>query len=289
DENGVHEVDSFYEDDNLIVKGNNLLALHTLKEKYAGKVKLIYIDPPYNTGGDSFNYNDKFDHSTWLTFMKNRVEIAYELLSTTGSLWINIDDDEAHYLKVLCDSVFGRENFISNIIWQKKFSPQNDEKYFSDMHDHILMYAKSKEYFQVNLLPRTDEMNSRYKNPDNDPRGPWSSSDLTVKTYSAEYDYPITTPSGKIINPPKSRCWRTSKENFMKLVEENRVWFGENGDNVPRLKRFLSDVKQGITPVSIWSHTEVSHNQEARKEITSLLDDADFATPKPEKLLQRII
>src|SRR5699024_4980166 len=247
------------------------------------------IDPPYNTGGDSFNYNDKFDHSTWLTFMKNRVEIAYELLSTTGSLWINIDDDEAHYLKVLCDSVFGRENFISNIIWQKKFSPQNDAKYFSDMHDHILMYAKSKEYFQVNLLPRTDEMNSRYKNPDNDPRGPWSSSDLTVKTYSAEYDYPITTPSGKIINPQKSRCWRTSKENIMKLVEENRVWFRENEDNVPRLKRFLSDVKQGITTVSIWSHTEVSHNQEARKEITSLLDDADFATPKPEKLLQRII
>lgn len=157
------------------------------------------------------------------------------------------------------------------------------------MHDHILLYAKSKENFEVNPLPRTEEMNSRYRNPDNDPRGPWSSSDLTVKTYSKEYDYPITTPGGKIIHPPKSRCWRTSKENFNKLVEENRVWFGDDGNNVPRLKRFLKDVKQGITPVSIWSHQDVSHNQEARREITALLDDADFFTPKPEKLLQRIL
>lgn len=288
-EDGEEEVTEFSEDDNLILKGNNLLALHTLKDKYAGKVKLIYIDPPYNTGNDSFLYNDKFNHSTWLTFMKNRLEIAHELLSDDGSIWVNIDDDESHYLKVLCDEIFGRENFISNIIWQKKFSPQNDARYFSDMHDHILLYSKSREDFVVNLLPRTDEMNSRYKNPDNDPRGPWSSSDLTVKTYSSEYDYPITTPGGKVINPPKSRCWRTSKENFKKLVDENRVWFGDDGNNVPRLKRFLKDVKQGITPVSIWSHTEVSHNQEARKEITALLDDADFSTPKPEKLLQRII
>lgn len=289
DENGVREIDRFDENDNLIIKGNNLLALHTIKERYAGKVKLIYIDPPYNTGNDSFKYNDQFNHSTWLTFMKSRLEIARELLSMDGSLWINIDDDEAHYLKVLCDEIFGRNNFISNVIWQKKFSPQNDAKYFSDMHDHILVYAKDKELFKINLLPRTSEMNKRYKNPDNDPRGPWTSSDLTVKTYSKEYDYPIKTPSGKIIYPPKSRCWRTSKENFEKLVKENRVWFGEDGDNVPRLKRFLKDVKQGITPVSIWLHTEVSHNQEARKEITSLLDEADFATPKPEKLIQRIV
>lgn len=289
DENGVHEVDGFNEDDNLIMKGNNLLALHTLKKKYMGKIKMIYIDPPYNTGGDSFLYNDQFNHSTWLTFIKNRLEIAHDLLSDDGCIWINIDDDESHYLKVLCDSIFGRENFISNIIWQKKFSPQNDARYFSDMHDHILLYAKSKENFEVNPLPRTEEMNSRYRNPDNDPRGPWSSSDLTVKTYSKEYDYPITTPGGKIIHPPKSRCWRTSKENFNKLVEENRVWFGDDGNNVPRLKRFLKDVKQGITPVSIWSHQDVSHNQEARREITALLDDADFFTPKPEKLLQRIL
>ncbi|MDL5041864.1 site-specific DNA-methyltransferase [Heyndrickxia coagulans] len=289
DENGVHEIDLFDENDNLIIKGNNLLALHTIKERYAGKVKLIYIDPPYNTGNDSFKYNDRFNHSTWLTFMKNRIEIAKELLSINGSLWINIDDDEAHYLKVLCDEIFGRDNFISNVIWQKKFSPQNDAKYFSDMHDHILVFAKSKKDFKVNLLPRSEEMNKRYNNPDNDPRGPWTSSDLTVKTYSPEYDYPIKTPSGKIIYPPKSRCWRTSKEKFEQLVRENRVWFGEDGSNVPRLKRFLKDVKQGITPVSVWLHSEVSHNQEARREITSLLEEADFATPKPEKLIQRII
>src|SRR5699024_1114332 len=162
DENGVHELDNFSEDDNLIIKGNNLLALHTLKEKYAGKVKLIYIDPPYNTGGDSFLYNDRFNHSTWLTFIKNRLEIAYDLLSIDGSIWINIDDDEQAYLKVLCDNIFGRENFVNNIIWEKKFSPQNDARYFSDMHDHILLYSKSRDDFSVNLLPRTDEMNSRY-------------------------------------------------------------------------------------------------------------------------------
>lgn len=288
---GVEDVTEFDYDDNLILKGNNLLALHSLKDKYAGKVKLIYIDPPYNTGNDSFQYNDNFNHSTWLTFMNNRLEVAKDLLSDTGSIWINIDDDEAHYLKIMLDGIFGRENFIANIVWQKKFSPQNDAIFFSDMHDHIFLYSKDKESFEMNLLPRTDKMNSRYKNPDNDIRGPWSSSDLTVRTYNKEYDYPIETPSGKIINPPKSRCWRTSEENMQKLINDNRVWFGENGDNVPRLKRFLSDVKQGLTPGTIWGHEEVSHNQEARKEITNLLSDSDFdfSTPKPEKLIQRII
>jgi adenine-specific DNA-methyltransferase len=275
--------------DNLIIKSNNLLALHTLKEEFAGKVKLIYIDPPYNTGKDGFNYNDSFNHSTWLTFIKNRLEVARQLLSKDGSIWINIDDREAHYLKVLADDVFGRDNFVANVIWQKKFAPQNDARYFSDNHDHILVFAKNKEFFNINFLERNEKAKERYKNPDNDPRGPWSSSDLTVKTYSEAYDYPITTPSGKIINPPKSRCWRTSKENFQKLIEDNRVWFGEDGGNVPRLKRFLSDVKEGVTPMTIWTHQEVSHNQDARKEITAILNESDFATPKPEKLLERII
>lgn len=291
DVNGEHKVETFSEEDNLIIKGNNLLALHSLKERFAGKVKCIYIDPPYNTGGDSFKYNDRFNHSTWLTFMKNRLEVAKELLSDDGSIWLNIDDDESHYLKVLCDELFGRENFIGNIIWEKKFSPQNDATFFSDMHDHILVYCKNIDKFKINLLARTEKMNERYKNPDNDPRGPWSSSDLTVRTYSKEYDYPIETPSGKIINPPKGRCWRTSKENLSKLISQNRIWFGESGDNVPRLKRFLTDVKQGLTPGTIWKHQEVSHNQEARKEISRLFEDTeyDFSTPKPEKLLQRII
>ncbi|MFQ3576217.1 MAG: site-specific DNA-methyltransferase [Cytophagales bacterium] len=275
--------------DNLIIKGNNLLALHTLKEEFAGKVKLIYIDPPYNTGKDGFNYNDSFNHSTWLTFIKNRLEVAKQLLSKDGSIWVNLDDREAHYYKVLADDVFGRDNFIANVIWQKKFAPQNDARYFSDNHDHILVFGKNKESFKINFLERIEKAKERYKNPDNDPRGPWSSSDMTVKTYSEAYDYPITTPSGKVINPPKSRCWRTSKENFQKLIEENRVWFGEDGGNVPRLKRFLSEVKDGVTPMTIWTHQEVSHNQDARKEITAILDESDFATPKPEKLLERII
>ncbi|MGH0601015.1 DNA methyltransferase [Bacillus mycoides] len=288
DEKGETIPQEFLETDNLILKGNNLIALHTLRVKYAGKVKLIYIDPPYNTGKDSFGYNDRFNHSTWLTFMKNRLEAAKELLSEDGSIWINIDDDEAHYLKVLADEILGRNNFVANIIWQKKYSPQNDAKYFSDMHDHILVFAKNKESFKVNLLPRTEEMNKRYKNLDNDPRGPWKSGDFLVKTYSAEYDYPITTPSGRIVNPPKGRCWRTSKQRFEELVKDNRIWFGGDGNNVPSMKRFLSDVKQGITPLTIWSYSEVSHNQDARNEILGLNID-EFATPKPEKLLQRII
>jgi adenine-specific DNA-methyltransferase len=275
--------------DNLIIKGNNLLALHTLQKEFAGKVKLIYIDPPYNTGNDGFKYNDSFNHSTWLTFMKNRLEVAKQLLSKDGSIWVNIDDGEAHYLKVIADNIFGRDNFIANVIWQKKFAPQNDARYFSDNHDHILVFAKDKGSFKINFLERNEKAKERYKNPDKDPRGPWSSSDMTVKTYSEAYDYPITTPSGKVITPPKSRCWRTSKENFQKLIEENRIWFGEDGCNVPRLKRFLSEVKDGVTPMTIWTHQEVSHNQDARKEITSILDESDFATPKPEKLLERII
>ena len=164
--------------ENLLIKGNNLIALHTLKTQFRGQVKLIYIDPPYNTGSDSFGYNDNFNHSSWLTFMKNRLDVARELLREDGSIWINIDDDEAHYLKVLCDDVFGRKNFVSNVIWEKKFSPQNDAKWLSDNHDHIIVFAKAKENWRPNLLPRTPKMNIRYKNPDSDPRGPWSSGGL---------------------------------------------------------------------------------------------------------------
>src|SRR5699024_8732856 len=255
DENGEHEVDSFDENDNLIMKGNNLLALHTLKEKYAGKVKLIYIDPPYNTGGDSFLYNDSFNHSTWLTFIKNRLEISSELLSEDGSIWISIDDDESHYLKVICDDVFGRNNFINNVIWEKKFSPQNDATWLSDNHDHILVFAKNKEIWRPNLLPRSKQMNSRYSNPDNDSRGPWTSGDLSVKTYNKSNDYVITTPSGRKVSPPKGYCWRVSEVKLKEMIINNRIWFGEDGNNVPRIKRFLSEVKSGITAMTIWKHT----------------------------------
>ncbi|HAP37310.1 hypothetical protein A2574_02380 [Candidatus Shapirobacteria bacterium RIFOXYD1_FULL_38_32] len=295
DKKGEHKLDGFNRDvkgtikDNLIIKGNNLLALASLKKEFAGKVKLIYIDPPYNTGKDSFGYNDSFNHSSWLTFIKNRLDIAKTLLSEEGSIWINIDDDESHYLKVISDGIFGRDNFVANIIWQKKYSPQNDARYFSDMHDHILVFAKNKNDWKINLLQRTDEMNARYENTDNDPRGVWKSSDLSVKTYSVSYDYPITTPSGRIVNPPKSRCWRMSKQKFDELVEDNRIWFGANGESVPSLKRFLSEVRDGVTPQTIWSYEDVGHNQDARKEIKELFDNADFSTPKPEKLLHRIL
>ena len=289
DKNGEHEISEYKDTDNLVIKGNNLVALHSLKERFTGRIKLIFIDPPYNTGGDSFKYNDRFNHSTWLTFMKNRIEVAKELLADDGSIWISIDDDESHYLKVLCDGIFGRNNFVNNVIWEKKFSPQNDAKWLSDSHDHILVYAKNKEIWRPNLLPRSAEMDNRYTNLDNDPRGPWTSSDLTVKTYSKEYDYPITTPSGRIVNPTKGRCWNTSRERMMELIEDNRVWFGESGNNVPRLKKFLSEVKSGITAMTIWKHTEVGNNQEAKREVNNILDTALFTTPKPERLLQRII
>lgn len=301
-ENGKSEIIEYTDSDNLILKGNNLIALHSLKKRYSNKVKLIYIDPPYNTGGDSFKYNDRFNHSTWLTFMKNRLEIAKELLSPDGSIWINIDDDESHYLKVLADSIFGRHNFIANIVWQKKYSPQNDAKYFSDMHDHILVYAKSKEMWKANLMPRTAAMDERYTNRDNDPRGPWKSSDFSVRTYSAENDYEITTPSGRIVKSPNGRVWGSNKKRFEELVKDNRIWFGQDGNNVPSVKKFLSEVKAGSTPTTawlfeelysddgfddFWNYEEVSHTQDSKREMIAL--DIDFATPKPEKLLQRII
>ncbi len=275
---------------NYLIKGNNLIALHSLKKKFAKQVKCIYIDPPYNTGNDSFNYNDNFNHSSWLVFMKNRLEAAMEFLSDDGVIFVQCDDNEQAYLKVLMDEVFGRDNFVNTIIWEKKYSPQNDAKWFSDNHDFILLYAKDKGIWRPNLLPRTSEMNARYKNLDNDERGAWKPSDCLVKTYMASYDYPITTPSGKVVTPPKGRCWMTSKENFQKLVDDNRIYFGRNGDNVPSLKRFLSEVKQGTTPLTIWKYTEVGHNQDATKQLLALFNNVKlFDTPKPEALISRIL
>lgn len=276
--------------ENMIIHGDNLLALKALESKYAGQVKCIYIDPPYNTGSAFEHYDDNLEHSTWLSLMRARLKILQNLLDKDyGSIWISIDDDEGHYLKVLCDSIFGRNNFVNSVIWEKKYAPQNDAKWFSDNHDFILVYAKNKEVWRPNLLPRTAEMNSRYKNPDNDPRGLWKSSDLSVKTYSAEYDYPITTPTGKIIKLPEGRCWMTNKEKMQELIDDNRIWFGEEGNNVPSLKRFLSEVKQGITSLTIWKYTEVGHTQEAKQEIRKLNPNSIFQTPKPERLIERIL
>lgn len=285
----TNQVETIGKDSNLLIKGNNLLSLHSLQKRFNDQIKLIYIDPPYNTGNDSFGYNDNFNHSSWLTFFKNRIEAAYPLLSREGSIWINLDDTEAHYAKIICDEIFGRENFIANVIWQKKYAPQNDARFFSDNHDHILVYAKNIQYFKLNLLPRSAEMDSRYKNPDNDPRGSWTSDNLLVKTYSKEYDYTITNPVGREINPPNGSCWRVSKQKFEELKEDNRIWFGKDGKNVPRLKRFLTEVQQGSTPLTIWPYNEVGHNQDARRELFALVDTNIFKTPKPEKLIKRVI
>lgn len=303
--------------ENLIIEGENLEVLKLLSSAYREKVKCIYIDPPYNTGKD-FVYSDNFTqdkraywedagvteegvkidtntetdgryHSNWLNMMYSRLLVARQLLKPDGVIFISIDDNEGHNLKKLCDEVFGEENFVSNIIWEKKFAPSNDAKWFSANHDHILCYAKEKEIYRPFLLDRSEGALARYKNLDNDERGEWVSGDMTVKTYNAQYDYEITTPSGRKVNPPKGVCWRFSKEKFQELVNENRVWFGENGDNVPRLKRFLTDVKEGITPLTIWYHKEVGHNQEAAQECRKLFNGEQyFDTPKPVRLLKRI-
>ena len=286
---GEEEIDCF-NDDNLIIKGNNLLALHTMREKYAGKIKLVYIDPPYNTGGDAFQYNDKFNHSTWLTFMKNRLEIAFDFLQEDGTIWINIDMNESHYLKVLADGIFGRDNFITAIAWQKIHSTKNDSRYFSDNQDTILVYGKNADLVKINSLPRTEKMNSRYKNPDNDPRGPWQSGDLVAQEERTNGYFDIVSPlTGKVFNVPKGKHWVYSEENLNNMILDNRVWFGKDGNAFPRKKRFLSEVTEGLTPSTIWKSDEVGHNQEAKRESIKLLDSNHFGTPKPEKLLQRIL
>jgi adenine-specific DNA-methyltransferase len=274
---------------NMLIQGDNLAALKALLPYYAGQVKCIYIDPPYNTGSAFGHYDDSLEHSTWLAMMYPRLELLQDLLAEDGSMWVSIDDNEGHYLKVILDEIFGRTNFIANVVWQKKYSPQNDAKWLSDDHDHILVYALNKEIWRPNNLPRTEEADARYKNPDNDPRGPWKSSDASVKTYSPNYDYPITTPSGRIVNPPEGRCWFTSQERMKALIEDNRIWFGSNGTNVPSSKKFLSEVNQGTVSKTIWLYSEVGHNQDAKKEIKELNLEGVFDTPKPEKLIQRII
>lgn len=273
--------------DNQVIFGNNLVALHSIKKVYAGKVQAIYCDPPYNTGKDSFGYNDRFNHSTWLTFFKNRMEVCRDLLSATGMIWINLDDNETHYAKILMDEIFGRSNFINNVIWKNKKTRQNDAKMFSSNHDHILVYAKDIERVKFNGLERTEEANSRYDNPDNDPRGDWTSAPITAKTYSKNNDYEIITPSGRAVRPPKGSCFRFNKNKLEELIGDNRITFGPEGKNVPRLKKFLSEVKNSLSPFTIWD--DAGSNQDASKELKAFHDRSEFNTSKPEKLLKRII
>lgn len=287
---GITPAENFSDSDNLIVKGNNLLVISSLAEKFENKIKCIYIDVPYNTGNDSFGYNDKFRHSTWLTFMKNRLEILKKLLANDGSIWISIDDDEQAYLKVLCDEIFKRDNFVCNVIWEKKYSPQNDAKWLSDSHDFILVYAKNKKSWRPNLLPRTEKQNHLYKYDSNDGKGLWRSDNLSVKSYSANYDYPIQNPLTKVFyNPPEGRCWMTNQETVKKWIEEGRIFFGQKGDGAPQLKRYLSEVQGGTVSKTIWKQDEVGHNDEAKKEIKALNLAEIFSTPKPERLIERIL
>ncbi|TLP21155.1 site-specific DNA-methyltransferase [Staphylococcus epidermidis] len=283
----LYDIKEIQSNDNLIIKGNNLITLYSLKKKYVNKVKMIYIDPPYNTGNDSFQYNDRFNHASWLTFMKNRIEIAKEFLSEDGIICINIDDDESHYLKVLCDDIFSRENFITNIIWQKKYTISNDARYFSDNHDHILVYAKNKNKARINGLPRNDEMNERYKNLDNDPKGKWMTQPLHAKSGNNN-SFSFTFENGYTWSPPAGTFPRYGKETLKKFEIENRIWFGKNGDSIPRVKKYLSDMGN-VTPSTIWLHKEFGNNDQANKEIKSLELLDNFATPKPERLLSKII
>ena len=291
DKDGEHEVEELNNTDNLIIKGNNLIALHSLKKRFAGRIKMIYIDPPYNTGKDSFNYNDHFNHSSWLTFMKNRLEVAWDLLAEDGTIWISIDDSESHYLKVLADSVFGRENFLNEVIWQRAYAPVNLKKTFSRSHDAMLVYAKNNSSEkELNKLPRDEVASNRYKNPDNDPRGVWQSDNLSVGPAVESNIYEIITPSGRSVYPPEGRSWLFNKTRFREFLDDNRIWFGQDGNNVPRIKRFLSEVKDGVVAQTLWTYQEVGHNQDAKKEIKNLFEgQAVFGTPKPEKLIQRII
>lgn len=305
---------------NLYIEGDNLDVLKCLKETYLHKVKMIYIDPPYNTGND-FVYEDDFAqsseeylansgqfdeqgnrmftnaesngrfHTDWLNMIYPRLKVARDLLTDDGVIFISIDDNEVENLRKVCDEVFGEQNFIATLIWERAFAPKNDAKFISSSHDYIVMCAKRIENFKIGRLERTQEANARYSNPDNDPRGVWTSGDMLVKTYNKSCDYPITTPSGKIVNPVPGRCWRFSEESFLEKVKDNRIWFGPEGNGVPRVKRFLSELKfEGMAPTSILFHKEVGHSQEGSKEVTALFGDKGvFDGPKPIRLLQRLL
>ena len=309
---------------NLYIEGDNLEVLKLLREDYLGKVKMIYIDPPYNTGND-FVYEDDFSqtagefrgksgmfdedgnmilqnyevnsesngrfHTDWLNMIYPRLKVARDLLTEDGVIFISIDDNEVENLRKVCDEVFGERNFIAQLIWERAYSPKNDARFISNSHDYVIMFAKNIDNYVIGRLDRTDEANARYQNPDNDPRGVWKPSDLSVKTYNAECDYPITTPTGRIIEPPAGRCWSLSKKVFFERLQDNRIWFGSDGNSVPCIKRFLTELKyDGMAPTSILFYKEVGHSQEGAKEVVSLFGDKGvFDGPKPVRLLQRLI
>lgn len=275
---------------NMLIHGDNLLALKALEQDYAGQVKCIYIDPPYNTGNAFEHYDDGVEHSIWLSLMRERLVLLRNLLSEDGSIWISIDADESHYLKVLCDEIFGRRNFIDEVIWQRAYAPINLKKTLSRSHDTILVYAKNfSDGYSLNKLPRTEEQNKDYKNPDNDPRGPWKAGNPSVGPAVERNIYEIVSPSGRVQLPPKGRSWLYSKERFEELLADNRIWFGPDGNNIWAPKMFLSEVRDGVVAQTLWTYKEVGHNQDAKKEIKALEFETIFATPKPERLIERVL
>ena len=299
--------------DNLLIEGDNLLALKALLPRYAGQVKCIYIDPPYNTGNEGWVYNDAVNspemrawlghvvgseaedlsrHDKWLCMMYPRLVLLRELLSDDGSLWMSIDDNEVANARAILDEIFGAQNFVDTVIWEKMYSPKSSARFLSASHEFVLVFAKNSNLWQRNLLTRSTTQDSRYKNRDNDPRGVWKPSDLSARNSYSEGIYSLTTPSGREIpGPPKGRYWTISKVKFDAYDRDNRIWWGKEGNSVPQLKRFLADVQEGIVPQTIWPYSEVGHTQEAKKEIVSILPDADrvFITPKPTRLIQRIL
>ena len=305
--------------ENLYIEGDNLEVLKLLQESYLGKVKMIYIDPPYNTGSD-FIYRDDFKqsaadydedsgmydedgnrmfkntdsngrfHSDWCSMIYSRLMLARNLLTDDGIIFISIDDNEQENLKKCCSEVFGGQNFVAQLVWERAYAPKNDAKFISNSHDYVLMYAKNITQFVIGRLPRTAEANARYQNPDNDPRGVWKPSDMSVKTYTASCDYPITAPSGRVIEPPAGRCWSLSKNAFLERLQDNRIYFGADGNSVPCIKRFLTELKyDGMAPTSIMFYKDVGHSQEGAKEVTNIMDAGVFDGPKPVRLLIRLL
>lgn len=275
--------------ENMLIKGDNLLALKALEQEYSGKIKCIYIDPPYNTGNAFKHFFDGLEHSLWLNLMKSRLHLLRSMLSLDGSIWISIDDNEQAYLKVLTDEIFGRDNFIANVIWEKKCTVANDAKYFSDNHDYILVYTKSKENWKMNRLERTQEMDKAYKNPDNHHKGSWKSTPLQSKSGS-DSNFSHVFPNGVKWSPPQGRFSAYSHESLDKFYNDDEIWFGKNGKSIPSRKTFLSELKNsGLVARTIWKYDDVGHNHEAKSEVKKFNEANPFSTPKPERLIERIL
>ena len=310
DADGQHDADNGSE--NMVIRGDNLEALKALLPRYEGRVKCIYIDPPYNTGNEGWVYNDNVNdpkfkkwlgevvgkegedltrHDKWLCMMYPRLKLLQKLLADDGAIFISIDDTEFSNLKQICGEIFGERNFVDTIIWQKIYTVKNSAQYFSGMHDYIMVFAKNKDFFQRNLLPRTEDLNSTYTNPDHDPRGPWTTNAVQARNYYAHGIYEIKSPNGKSYYPPAGTYWRVSQETFMTLDKDKRIWWGADGSSVPRIKKFLSEAKQGVVPTTLWSYREAGQNADAKQEIRKIFykEQDLFPTPKPTKLIERIL